>query len=84
MLEKSEIAAQIRHFIEGKFPGQDVELTDSTNLLQDWFVDSLGIIETVLFIETNFDIDVKRADVNGTNFRDIATITGFVAERLAR
>ena len=84
MLEKSEIATQIRRFIEGKFPGQDVELTDSTNLLKDWFVDSLGIIETVLFIETNFDIDVKRADVNGTNFRDIATITGFVAERLAR
>jgi len=83
-METSEIAAHIKTFLENKFPYDDIELTDSTNLLDDWFVDSLGIVETAQFIETKFDIRLVRADINGSNFRDISSLSSMVADRLTQ
>lgn len=83
-METSEIASRIKSFLENKFPYQDVTLTDTTNLLEEWFVDSLGIVETVHFIETSFDIDLTRADINGVNFRDISTLSSLVAGRITK
>ncbi len=78
----SEIADLLRTFLQQEFPNQGVALTDSTDLLKDWFVDSLGIIETVLFLEKTFGIDIARADINGSNFRNVAALSEFVALRL--
>ena len=83
-METTAIASRIKTFLEKKFPYQEVTLTESTNLLEDWFVDSLGIVETVHFIETSFDITLSRADINGVNFQDINTLSSLVAERVAK
>lgn len=82
-MDKINIITQIKVFIEQEFPNQGVELKDSTNLLEEWFIDSLAIVATVLFLEKSFGIDVSRADVNGTNFKDIAALADFVSKRLA-
>ena len=82
-MEKTDILAQLRGFIEQEFPAQGAELTDKTDLLDEWFVDSLGIVETVLFIETNFGIEVSRADIVGENFQNLAALSDFVSTRLA-
>ena len=82
-MEAAAIASRLKTFLEQKFPYQDVTLTESTNLLEDWFVDSLGVVETVMFIESSFGITLSRADINGTNFKDIKTLSGLVAERIA-
>ncbi len=81
-MSPSEIAVTLRTFLQEEFPNQAVTLTDSTDLLKDWFVDSLGIIETVLFLEQTFGIDIARADINGSNFRNVAVLSDFVAGRL--
>ncbi len=81
-MDKIDIITQIKAFLEQEFPNQRVELTESTDLLEEWFVDSLGIVETVLFLEKSFGIDVSRADINGANFKNIAALAGFVSERL--
>ncbi len=78
----SEIADTLRTFLQQEFPNQGAALSDTTDLLKDWFVDSLGIIETVLFLEKTFGIDIARADINGSNFRNIAVLSEFVARRL--
>ena len=83
-METRQIASQIKTFLENKFPYEDASLSDSTNLLDEWFVDSLGIVETVQFIETNFDIRLARADINGANFENIAALSNMVAERLVK
>ena len=81
-MNKSDIIESLQTFLLTEFPNQGVDLTESTNLLGEWFVDSLGIIETVLFLERNFGIDIKRADINGDNFLNLATLSEFVAGRL--
>jgi acyl carrier protein len=81
-MDRTEIAIQLKTFLETEFPSQSVELTEATELLHDWFFDSLGIIETVLFVESTFCIEVQRADITGANFRNIGTLVDFVVERL--
>ena len=82
-MDKAAIAAEIEAFLEAEFPHQGLELTPSTDLLGEWFMDSLGITETVIFLESRFGIDVGRADITGINFKDIAALSEFVAQRLA-
>ena len=81
-MDKAEIAAQLKAFLEAEFPHQGEELTFTTNLLDEWFVDSLGITETVVFLEAKFGIDLSRADINGTNFKNIDALSEFVFQRL--
>ena len=81
-MDKNDIATRVMRFLEEEFPNQGMELTESTDLLGEWFIDSLGIIETVLFLEQTFGVDIRRADITGDNFRNVATLSGFVAARL--
>jgi acyl carrier protein len=71
----------LKSFLEREFPSQERELTERTNLLEEWFVDSFGLIETVMFLETEFGLSVSRADINGENFKDIESLTRFVEQR---
>jgi acyl carrier protein len=80
-MQREEIAARLMHFLQEEFPNQEQELTESTDLLEEWFVDSVGIIETALFLERSFNLDIRRADINGTNFRTVAALTRFVDSR---
>ena len=77
-MDKAEITNRFKTFLEREFPNQGLELTESTDLLDAWFVDSLGIVETVLFIDTSLGIPVSRADINGANFKNLATLSEFV------
>jgi len=82
-MDKTAIIAQIRAFLEAEFPNQSVKLTESTNLVEGWFIDSFGIIRTIMFIEETYGIGMTRADINGANFENLTTLSEFVAERLA-
>ena len=81
-MNRNEIVDDLKAFLHQEFPNQGVELNETTDLLGEWFVDSLGIIETVLYLEKNFGVDVKRADINGDNFQNLETLSEFVANRL--
>ena len=51
-------------------------------MLDDWFVDSFGIIEVVMFLEKSFGVKVSRADINTANFGNIDALSEFVARSL--
>ena len=61
-----------------------MELSLDTHLLDDWFVDSFGIVNTTLFLEEKFGIEISRADINAENFRSIETLSRYVANQLKR
>lgn len=82
-MQRNEVASGLRAFLEREFPNQGVDLSDNTDLLQDWFVDSLGIVQTVMFIESEFEVSITRADINGENFKSIATMADFITRRLS-
>ena len=81
-MDRTEITDRLKVFLQQEFPNQGVELTEATDLLGEWFVDSLGIIETVLFLEKTFGVEIRRADINGDSFRNLTTLSAFIDARL--
>ncbi len=81
-MNQKQISNRLRDFLKKEFPNDGVELTNSTDLLGEYFVDSLGIVSTVLFLENSFQIEVARADINGANFKNIDTLSEFVEQSL--
>ena len=83
-MQSAEIKSQLKEFFEKEFPDPGVALTDDTHLLDDWFVDSFGIVNTTLFLEENFGIDICRADINAENFRSIETLAHYEVNQLTK
>ena len=57
------------------------ELDAQTDLLESVILDSLTLMDVLVFIETEFQVRLDFADVNPTVFRTAADIAGLVAER---
>ena len=81
-MERSQIVARLKGYLEREFPNQAVQLGEDTNLLEEWFTDSLGIVEMVMFLESEFGIRVGRADLNAENFATLGTLADFVHLRI--
>jgi len=47
-------------------------------------IDSLGIIQIVMFLETSFGCEFNANDVNADNFKNINTLSEFVAGQLKK
>ena len=54
----SEIKIELKEFFEREFPNPGIDLKDDTNLLNHWFIDSFGIVNTTLFLEQKFGIEI--------------------------
>jgi acyl carrier protein len=79
---EAEIAGVIRDYYLESYPHLGRTLADDTDLLNEWFVDSLGIVQTVQFLEDRFGIDVARADVREDNFHSVRALAAFVRRKL--
>ena len=62
-MQLAEIKSKLKDFFEQEFPDSGTTLSDNTNLLNDWFVDSFGIVSTTLFLEQNF-VSKSRARIS--------------------
>lgn len=75
----AEIAAYIqREFV---FDGSELALEDS--FLESGIVDSMGVLEIVLFLEERFGIVVNDEDVLPEHFDSIERLSSYVRRRLA-
>ncbi len=81
-VDRDGVATRIADFVRASFPHDDAELSEATDLLNDWFIDSLGVVLTVAFLEEKFGIAVKRSDISDENFRNIGALAAFVVRRL--
>jgi acyl carrier protein len=73
----------LQRFIEQRFPLAGTrELTEDTPLLDSGIVDSLGVLDLVVFIEENFGIVAEDHELVPDNFGTIAALTRFVQNRL--
>lgn len=77
-----EIKNKIKEYLLENFPNSGFELDNETDLLNEWFLDSFGVIDTILFLEETFDITIKRSAINADNFSTINTISNYVLEQL--
>jgi acyl carrier protein len=78
---KSELAS----FIEKNLVGGDrrVAITDSTPLIEDGIIDSMGLMQIVAFLEERAGVRVPDDEVSPDNFETVAAIERLV-ERLRK
>ena len=68
---REQVVAEIRAVIDEHTEGE-VELNDSTELVADLGIDSLGVMEVVADIEDKFDITISDSDLREvTSFGDV-------------
>jgi acyl carrier protein len=82
-MDPSTIGENIQRYLEEAFPNPGVVLALETNLLDEYFLDSIAVIDVVDYIERTFGIEVRRADINGTVFENIRALSSFVARRMS-
>jgi acyl carrier protein len=79
------VAERVRAFIlEFFYVSDPAELTDDLSLLRSGIVDSTGMMDIILFIETEFDIRVHDLDTTPQNLETISRIAEFVARKQGR
>lgn len=72
------IEKQIEDYIREKFDiGDDPDLMPDTHLFDEGFVDSLGAVEIVCFVEETFSIEITQKDLTlypMNTINEIATV----------
>lgn len=74
----------IREFITENFllTPMDVELAGNESLTRRGIVDSIGVLEVILFLESNYGIEVQDSEVVPANIDTLENIVGFVRRKL--
>lgn len=82
---KAEINQKIRQFIEAKSPVvSQGKLLDTDSLLDNNIIDSMGFLDLVTFVETEFEIAVEDDELMIDNFESIQSIAEFVERKIVR
>jgi acyl carrier protein len=77
-----EVRAKIRGYVISHFHLSRIrDLGDEDSLLEAQWIDSLGILDLVGFLEETFGIQVEDDDLSTENFDSIGALSRFVAKR---
>lgn len=60
---------------------RDFRLDDNDSLLGSGIIDSMGVMEVILFLETEFGVEVGDEDVTEENLGTIRAISRYVVAR---
>jgi len=79
MTARSDIANEIREFIQEKFPASRYKsFHNDDSMLENGIIDSMGILEIVVFIEKNFGISVSDDELTPRNFDSIESLSNYL------
>lgn len=77
-----EIRQQIRDFVTSNFYVADpAALEDATSLLDHGIIDSTGVLEVIVFLESTFGISVDDSELLPENLDSIERIAAFVGRK---
>ena len=77
-----ELKRQIREFVTSNFYVADPNaLEDRTSLLDQGVIDSTGVLEVIMFIESTFGVTVEDSEMLPENLDSIERIAAFVARK---
>jgi len=77
-----ELQQQIRDFVTTNFYVADPKsLEDRTSLLDHGIIDSTGVLEVILFIETTFGVTVEDGEMLPENLDSIERIANYVGRK---
>ena len=79
-----KLQQQIRDFVTSNFYVADPKaLEDRTSLLDQGIIDSTGVLEVIMFIESTFGMTVEDSEMLPENLDSIERIAAFVARKKA-
>ena len=77
-----ELQQQIRDFVATNFYVADPNsLEDRTSLLDQGIIDSTGVLEVIMFIETTFGVTVDDSEMLPENLDSIERIASYVGRK---
>ena len=83
MIEKHEISDRIRGFILHRFPvARQRALHADDPLLESGIVDSISVMDVLVFIEEEFEVGVLNEELRPENFQTVASMAAFVQDKL--
>ncbi|MCX6865805.1 MAG: acyl carrier protein [Verrucomicrobia bacterium] len=68
-------------FLKKQFAIDVADITETTGLFSEGFLDSFSIVDLILFIETTAGIQIDPVDVNLDNLDTIVKIQAFVQSK---
>jgi acyl carrier protein len=63
------------------FSNDDAQLGNDDSLLEKGIIDSTGILEVIMFLESQFGVTVKDSEMLPENFDSVNNIVHFVRQR---
>lgn len=82
-MQQVENSERIQAFIWDKFPiAKKLKLGPSANLLESGAVDSLGMLDLVAYLQSEFGIEITDDELLPENFQSVESITAFVQTKL--
>jgi acyl carrier protein len=80
-----ELKKQVRDFVTSNFYVADSgSLEDRTSLLEQGIIDSTGVLEVIMFIESTFGVTVEDSEMLPENLDSIERIAAFVARKTSQ
>jgi acyl carrier protein len=79
--DDSDVRRTVREFLVQQVVLAEGELQDDTPLLNG-LVDSVGLMELVSFLESEFELPIDFSEVEPKNFRTVSDIARFVTDKL--
>ena len=77
-----KLQQQIRDFVTSNFYVADPKaLEDRTSLLDQGIIDSTGVLEVIMYIESTFGVTVEDSEMLPENLDSIERIAAFVARK---
>ena len=80
VLNEADVRERIRRYVEGAFLRKHpkLKLRDDDWLMKKGIVDSMGVIELIKFIKSEFEVEVLGDDITEDNLGSVAGMTRFV------
>ena len=81
--DEATVRAKLRTFVRDTFlyMKPKFQLNDDDRLLQKGVVDSMGVMEVLTFMETEFSVTVPGEDLTEENLGSISAMAGYLAGR---
>ena len=78
--QSTPIASEIRQFLKRYIDGN--KFTDSTNIFEEGFVNSLFTMDLIVFIENNYGMKIENEDLKIENFSSVAAIASLIEKKI--
>jgi acyl carrier protein len=78
-------AKEVREFVVTNFLfGDGGSLQDDTSFLSSAIVDSTGILELILFLESTYDVKVQPEEMVPENFDSVNRVARFLTQKVTK